>query len=56
LEVQHEPVLPDDPWVPLHFRRDISLTSGNRQQATIGFILGGMLIVGNDWWQWRKRQ
>lgn len=33
----------------------VSLSSGDRSQATIGFILGVALIVGNEWWQWRKR-
>lgn len=34
----------------------VALTDGNAQEARIGFVLGGGMIVLNEWWQWRRRQ
>lgn len=33
-----------------------ALINGNHQGASMGFILGGAMVVGNEWWYWRKRQ
>ena len=33
-----------------------ALINGDRQQASMQFIIGGAVVVGNEWWEWRKRQ
>jgi hypothetical protein len=30
-------------------------TNGQRQEATFGIVLGAAMVVGNEWWAWRKR-
>ncbi len=33
-----------------------ALISGDHRGASMGFILRGAIVVGNEWWYWRKRQ
>lgn len=33
----------------------LTLTNGQRQDAVVGVVLGGAMVVGNEWWAWRQR-
>jgi hypothetical protein len=33
----------------------LELSDGQRHGALVGYILGFAMIVGNEWWEWKKR-
>jgi hypothetical protein len=33
----------------------LSYTNGQRSDAAVGVVLGGAMVIGNEWWEWRKR-
>jgi hypothetical protein len=38
------------------FAAVVALAEGQRNTAVMGFIVGGAMVICNEWWVWRRRQ